>query len=84
MLWILLANGQNLEITSEKLSPNTQKLFFDNIPPFGKKIIPIKFHSPQLLTNETYTIKINIGNDVIEKKIVIIPFYKNLNFCFTI
>ncbi len=76
----VIAPSQTLKITSSNLTPETQNLYFDKIPPYGKKIIPVKFKSPSLLTNANYTIKINIGQSTIEKKIVIVPFYKNLNF----
>lgn len=76
----VIAPSQTFKITSSELTPNSQNLYFDKIPPFGKKIIPVKFHSPPLLTNRTYTIKITIGPDTIEKQITVIPFYKNFNF----
>ena len=76
----VIAPSQTFRVSSNKLTPNSQNLYFDKIPPYGNKIIPIKFHSLPLLTNKTYTIKITIGQDTIEKQIIVIPFYKNLNF----
>jgi transglutaminase-like putative cysteine protease len=71
---------QNVKISVKGLKPASQNFYIDKIPPFGKKIIPISFKPAPLLTNSSYLIKINIGNNTIEKKILILPFYRNINF----
>jgi len=79
----VLAPNQTLLVTSEKLGPSPQNLYFDKIPPYGKKVLPIKFRARPLLTNETDTIKIAIGQKSLEKEVIILPFYKHIYFIAT-
>ncbi len=74
------APKQSFSVTSQILSPNNQNLFFDEIPPYGKRSIPVKFNSRPFLTNESDTIKIKIGNSSFDREIQISPFYKSLEF----
>lgn len=76
----VLAPNQTVKIDSQNLSPVPQNLYFDKIPPFGKKVLSVRFNSKSILTNEADTIKISIGKDTIEKEIAILPFYKHLYF----
>ena len=76
----VLAPNQTVSITSEKLVPFSQNLYFDKIPPFGKKIIPVKFNSKPLLTNESDIIKITIGKQTLEKRVIVSAFYKHIYF----
>ncbi len=76
----LLSPNQTITVTSNSLNPNTQDLYFDKIPPFGQKVLSVNFSPKSILTNEEDLVKIKIGKEVIENKIVISPFYKNLMF----
>jgi len=73
---------QNFKVEVENLNPKSQDLFADKIPPHGKKVIPIKFSHVSLLTNQTYTVKISIGSQVIEKEIIVLPIYKSVYFAY--
>lgn len=76
----VLAPNQTVKVESDSLNPKIQNLYFDKIPPYGKKTIPVKFDAKHFLTKETDTIKISIGKEVIEKNIVISPFYQHIYF----
>ncbi len=76
----VLAPNQTVTVTSEKLVPFSQNLYFDKIPPFGKKIIPVKFNSKSFLTNERDIIKITIGKQTLEKQVTVSAFYKHIYF----
>lgn len=76
----VIAPNQTVKVESENLTPNVQNLSFDKIPPYGKRVIPVKFDGKHFLTKETDTIKISIGKEVIEKNIVISPFYQHIYF----
>ncbi len=76
----VLSPSQTFNISSGSLLPNSQNLFFDEIPPFGKITVPVKFSPRPILTNETDIIKITIGQQTFEKEILVIPFYKNIYF----
>lgn len=78
----VIAPNQTVNITSNNMSPVPQNLYFDRIPPYGKKVIPVSFNSKPLLTNETDTIKISIGRSSIEKNIEVLPFYRHIFFTF--
>jgi hypothetical protein len=75
-----ITSPQEILITSDNLYPKKQTIYIDKIPPFGKKTAPITFKPAPLLTNNTYIIKIKIGNEILEEKIRILPLYKNVNF----
>jgi transglutaminase-like putative cysteine protease len=76
----IIAPGQTINITTEDTTPNSQNLYFDSIPTFGYKDVHVKLHTPQLLTNTTYKVKITVGDETIEKIIIVLPFYKNTIF----
>ncbi len=76
----VLAPNQTVRITSEKLSPAPQDLYFDKIPPYGKKVLSVKFSARPILTNESDTIKISIGTQTLQKQIAVSPFYKQIYF----
>lgn len=76
----VIAPNQTVKVESENLSPKIQNLYFDKIPPYGRKTIPVKFEAKSLLTKESDTIRISIGKEVIEKNIVISPFYQHVYF----
>jgi len=76
----VIAPGQSFSVTTDNSQPQSQNLHFDKIPPYGHKAIPVKFRTPSLLTNTVYTVKITIGNETIEKDIIVLPFYKNAGF----
>ncbi len=72
--------NQNLLVESGNFLPNSQNLFFDKIPPYGKKIVHVKLAGTSPLTNKTGIIKITIGNETIEREIEVLPFYKSRLF----
>ncbi len=76
----VLTPNQTIKVESDSLNPKTQNLYFDKIPPYGKKTIPVKFDAKHFLTKETDTIRISIGKEVVEKNIVISPLYQHIYF----
>jgi hypothetical protein len=74
--------AQNFTVEVEGLAPGKQDLFIDEIPPYGKKVIPIKFDHVGFLTNNTYKAKISIGQDVLVKGITIVPIYRSIYFSY--
>ncbi|MBI4097953.1 MAG: transglutaminase domain-containing protein [Candidatus Levybacteria bacterium] len=76
----VLAPNQTVGVSSDRLEPSSQNLYFDKIPPYGKKTIFVKFSPLPVLTNERDTIKIAIGAATLEKEIVVSPFYKHIYF----
>ncbi len=78
----VLVKGQPFKVEVQGLSPKSQNFVFSDIAPFGKQNIPVKFHSPGLLTNETFIVKITIGKDQVSKEVIVEPFYKNTYFLF--
>lgn len=76
----VLAPNQTVLVTSDRVRPSPQSLYFDKIPPFGKKVLAVQFSPKPFLTNETDIIKIAIGQQTLEKGIVIQPFYSHIYF----
>ena len=76
----VLSPNQTIRVTADEFKPLSQNLYFDKIPPFGKKIVAVKFKPESVLTNKTGNIKIQIGKETIEVKIFVSPFYKNIYF----
>lgn len=74
----VVAPNQTVNVSSKNLTPHSQNLYFDKIPPYGKRVIAIKFDSTSLLTNETEIVKITIGKKTLEKPVVISPFYTSI------
>ncbi len=76
----VISPNQTIQINSDNLKPMAQSLYLDKIPPFGKKIIPVRFNSESILTNKAGNIKIRIGEKTIDVKVLVSPFYKNIYF----
>ena len=74
--------AQNFSVEADGLDPNSQNLYVDEIPPYGKKVIQIKFSTVHPLTNSTYVAKISIGQDILQKNIIILPIYKSVYFAY--
>ncbi len=74
----VLAPNQTLNVSSKSLTPASQNLYFDKIPPYGKRIIPVKFDHIGFLTKETGIVKITIEKETIEVPVVISPIYTNI------
>lgn len=73
----VISPNQTIKLSSNILSPSSQNLFLEGIPPFGKRSIPVAFNPRPFLTNEKDTIKITIGSHTLTEQVAISPFYKN-------
>lgn len=76
----VISPNQTFRVSSQKLNPGSQNIYFDKIPPFGKKSVDVSFRGTSLLTNGTDTIKIMIGKETLEANVSVSPFYKNIYF----
>jgi len=75
-----LLEKQEIDVSTNILSPKSQMLFNQNIPPFGYILLPISFSRTPILTNTADTIKITVGNNATYKNVRIIPFFVNRVF----
>ena len=71
---------QEVNVSTNFLTPNSQSVISDNIPPFGSEIVAINFARTPVLTNTTDTIKITVGNNVSYESVKILPFFVNKLF----
>ena len=78
----VITPAQTFSVNVDGLNPATQDVYVDRIPPYGKKVIPIKFSPVAPLTNTTYVAKISIGEDNLNKEIVILPIYRSIYFAY--
>jgi transglutaminase-like putative cysteine protease len=78
----LLIQKQEIEVTTNYLTPNNQTLSSMDIPPFGNVYVPFSFNKVPFLTNKADTIKITVGNNTSYKNIRLIPFFVNRMFVF--
>lgn len=70
----MLSDEQEIIINSNYLKPITNNIQIGRIPPFGYVEIPITFKKTNILTNKTDIIKIELGNNSYEQRILISPF----------
>lgn len=73
---------QTFSVSVEGMDPQSQNLYIDQIPPYGKKIIPIKFGPVNPLTNKIYEVKISIGQDILVKNLEVLPIYRSVYFAY--
>ena len=78
----IIAPAQSINIQVDGLEPKSQNLDIGKIPPYGKKVVPIKFSAVHPLTNKLYTAKIAIGDQVLAKEIIVLPFYRSIYFAY--
>lgn len=78
----VITPSQNFKVEVEGLEPNSQNLYVDKIPPYGVRVVPIKFSPVRPLTNKTYMVKITVGSQVLEKELNILPIYKSIYFAY--
>lgn len=78
----VITPAQTFSVSVEGLSPKTQNLYVDKIPPYGKRIIPIKFSAVHPLTNQSYVAKISLKQDTLEKDIIVLPIYRSIYFSY--
>ncbi len=70
----MISQEQEILINSHFLKPDISSIKVGKIPPFGFVKIPITFEKTNLLTNRSDIIKIKLGNNSYEQKILISPF----------
>lgn len=80
----VLTPSQKIKIESKNLSPSSQTLSINEIPPYGKTIIPINFSPVHPLTNKTFVAKISLGQESLEKDIIVLPIYRSVYFSYFI
>ncbi len=73
----VISDSHIVTLSTDFLKPQSQKIYFAKIPPFGSISIPVSFKSPTLLTNRQTNIKIAINENYIAKEIRISPFTLN-------
>jgi hypothetical protein len=71
---------QQVDVKTNYLLPKDQVAIIEAIPPYGYTLIPINFKSTPLLTNNSDTIKITVGNYITYKNVKISPFFVNKMF----
>lgn len=67
--------ADSVVINSSDFLPNTQKISFGNIPPYGYVKIPISFAKTPFLTKKKATVRIKLSQDTIVKQIQVSPFF---------
>ncbi len=72
--------NQDININSSLLSAETRSIHIKKILPFASVDVPIKFRKTGFLTNDTDMVKIQVGNKVYYRKILISPFSQDLKF----
>lgn len=70
----MISDEQEILITSYFLKPDAANIKLGKIPPFGFVRIPISFKKTNILTNRSDIIKIKLGNNSYEQRILISPF----------
>ena len=78
----VLTPAQNFNVKVDGLNPQSQNLYVDEIPPYGKKVLPLSFTPVSPLTNKTFVAKISIGQDMLEKDIIVLPIYRSIYFSY--
>ncbi len=73
---ILYPGGQVI-IDAVFLKPPRQRIFIDQIPPYGFTTIPLNFEKTPFLTNMSGVIKITLAGSSLYHKITISPFFLN-------
>lgn len=77
-----LTPAQIVKIESKELSPKSQDLHVKEIPPYGKQVLTINFAPVHPLTNKTFVAKISIGQEALEKDIIVLPIYRSIYFSY--
>ena len=72
--------NQDINIGSSLLSTETKSIRVKKVLPFASVDVPIKFRKTSFLTNDTDMVKIQVGNKVYYRKILISPFLKDFKF----
>ena len=74
----IISTPQEISITTDFLTPRSQKIAIPSIPPFGFIEIPITFNKPSLLTNKIDRLRIAVQGNAIYTEIKITPFILNV------
>lgn len=77
-----ISPAQSFSVSVDGITPNTQNVFIEEIPPYGKKVVPIKFNPVNPLTNRTYEVKITIGEVELTKSLTVLPIYRSIYFAY--
>lgn len=72
--------NQDININSSLLSAETRSIHIEKVLPFASVDVPIKFRRTSFLTNDTDMVKIQVGNKIYYRKILISPFLKDSKF----
>ncbi|MBI2613326.1 MAG: transglutaminase family protein [Candidatus Levybacteria bacterium] len=73
----VISNSQSISITTDFLKPQSQKIYFGKIPPFGSISIPVALKSPSILTNKKDNIRIALNENYLSKEVKISLFILN-------
>jgi hypothetical protein len=73
----VVSQREQIDVETSFLTPKSQTVFVQSIPPFGYKVIPISFNKTPLLTNQKDTIKISLGSKTTHEDLLILPFFIN-------
>lgn len=72
-----ITDPHTLIASTDYLSPKSQILLMNQIPPFGKITIPLNYKKTPILTRRSDTVKIQVDKNPIYKDVSITPFYLN-------
>lgn len=70
-----ISNPQIMEVSTNFLKPTTQRLFVDQIPPYGFLTIPLNLYKTSILTNVNDEITITVGGKSYFKNLKVSPFF---------
>lgn len=69
-----------LDIFADNLTPGSQVINTDTIPPYGHITVPFNFDKTQFLTKQADTVRIAIDQKSAYKNVFIVPFFLHLWF----
>lgn len=72
--------NQDININSSLLSAETRSIHIEKVLPFASLDVPVRFRRTSFLTNDTDMVKIQVGNKIYYRKILISPFLKDSKF----
>lgn len=72
-----LLSSQKVNVQTRSLTPNSQEVLFEQIPPFGFLVKSVSFDKTPFLTNKKASIKMTVGTKSVSKTINIAPIQIN-------
>lgn len=71
----IISPSQTITIQSNFLTPKSQSINVESIPPFGQVMVPVSFAKTPFLTNRTDTTRIMVGGNLLFHQTKIIPLF---------